>query len=233
MANARSIIEKAARKIHVLGRGQTMAADEVNDALDMLNDMLGSLSADVDYIFNNVRETFSLTGATSYTIGTGGDFNTARPIEITALYLSVGGIDYPLKQIGPAEYADIGFKAIQGVSEAFYYENNTPLARLFFYPVATAGYTVTIYSLKALTEFADLTTDYDLPEGAVDMLVYNLAVRMAPDYEKEASDTVKRIAQQTRGNMAVYNKRHSYPVSEIDVGTSGANGNIFNGWFIR
>lgn len=232
MANARSIIEKAARKIHVLGRGQTLDADQVNAALETLNDMLGTLSMDVDYIFNNVRETFSLNGSQSYTIGSGGDFDTIRPVEIVAAYVSTGGVDYPLRQKNAPEYAGTAFKAITGVPDSFYYENNTPLGRIFLYPVGVGGYSLTLYTLKPLTSFADLTTDYSLPEGAVEMLVYNLAVRLCPDYEKPVPIDIEKMARSTLGNMQVYNKRHNYPTSQLDV-VGGGGGNILGGWYVR
>lgn len=232
MANARSIINKACRKLHVLGRGQTLSADQVSNALETLNDMLGTLSMDSDYIFNNVRESFPLNGATSYTIGSGGDFNTTRPVVINAMFVRIGSTDYTLSQINVPDYADIGFKAIQGIPEAFYYENNTPLSRIFLYPVPVSG-DVHIYSLKALTEFADLTTDYSLPEGAVEMLVYNLAVRLAPEYEMDVPVAVGRMAKQTLENMQVYNKRHNYPTSQLNVTGRGGRGNIFSGWLAR
>ena len=183
MANARSIIEAASRKIQVLGRGQTLSAQEAQNALEALNGLLGMFSAQAGTIVNNVRESFNLNGATSYTIGIGGDFNTDKPVDVTAAFVRIGSTDYTLKQINAAEYAAIGFKAITGIPELFYYENNTPLGRMFLYPVAPS-YQLNIYSLKALTSFADLTTDYDMPEGMFDMLVYNLAVAIAPEYEK-------------------------------------------------
>ena len=233
MANARSIIEAASRKIQVLGRGQTLSAQEAQNALEALNVLLGMFSAQAGTIVNNVRESFNLNGATSYTIGIGGDFNTDKPVDVTAAFVRIGSTDYTLKQINAAEYAAIGFKAITGIPELFYYENNTPLGRIFLYPVAPS-YQLNIYSLKALTSFADLTTDYDMPEGMFDMLVYNLAVAIAPEYEKEAPPTVKQKARETKAAIETYCRRNSYPTSTIDIGGRNTdNGNIFSGWYTR
>lgn len=233
MTNARNIINKACRKIHVLGRGQPLTADEANDALEALNDFLASLSADATTIFNTVRESFSLTGATTYSIGSGGDFNTTAPIVINAIYVRIGSTDYPLSQMNTGEYGDIGFKSISGTPEKYLYETNTPLASITLYPVGVSGYTLIIDSLKALTSFADLTTDYNLPPGMVDLLVYNLAVRLAPDYEKEAGASVKRIAKDSLTNLQVFNKRNNYPTADLDLGSSGSSGNILSGWYAR
>jgi len=230
MANARSIINKACRKIHVLGRGQTLSAEEAFDALETLNDMLGTFSAQGGLIFNNVRETFTLTGAQSYTIGSGGTFSTSSPIVITSMFVTIGSLDYPLKQITAEEYAAKGFKGITGLPDEVYFEDNTPLGRLFFYPVVTSG-TLNIWSRKALTEFADLTTDYDTPRGMEELLWSNLAVRLAPDYETEASRDVKRIARDSMRALEAATKRNNYPKSQIDIASGGSTGNIFSGWY--
>jgi len=233
MVNARSIINQAARKIHVLGRGQTMGADEYQDALECLNTMLDSLSTSISFIFNNTRETFNLNGSQSYSIGAGGDFDTSAPMFIQAAYIRIGSVDYILKQINAEDYAAIGFKSITSIPEVFYYEKNTPLARIFIYPVGTT-YQLTLYSLKAFTDFADLTTDYDFPPGVEEMLVFNLAVALAPEYEKEASPTVKAKAEKTRRNVEAYNKRNNYPTSKIDIATTeNMTGNIYSGWYTR
>lgn len=232
MANARSIINKACRKLHVLGRGQTLSAEEVTTALETLNDMLGTLSMDSGYIFNSEREVFSLTGAASYTIGTGGTFNTTKPVTFEAVFVRIGSTDYPLKQINSPEYADISFKEIQGIPEAFFFENDTPLGRIYLYPVGVTG-SLHIWSQKPLTEFTDLTTDYSLPNGAVEMLLYNLAVRLAPEYELPVPVDVSRMAKKTLENMQVYNKRHNYPVSKLNVTGKEGQGNIYSGWLSR
>lgn len=233
MTNARAIINQAARKIHVLGRGQTMDANEYQDALEILNTMLGSLSTNVGLIFNNTRETFQLTGQASYPIGVGQVFDTVAPIFIQDAYITIGEVDYTLRQMNAEEYSNVAFKNLSGIPDSFYYEKNTPVARIFIYPLCTA-YTLTLYSLKPFTAFANLTTNYDLPPGADDMLVYNLAVRLASEYEKEAAPTVKAIAEKTLRNVEAYNKRNNYPKSMIDIaGDSSALGNILSGWYIR
>lgn len=229
MTTARNIIEKACRKLHVLGRGQTLSAEESASALETLNDMLSSLSAESVYIYNTTHESFSLTGATSYTIGTSGVFNTAAPIEIGSMFVRQGSIDYALRQLNEAEYANISLKSQTGISDCFYYDANTPLGTIYLYPASPAGTTLNIYSKKALTSFSDLTTDYTLPDGFVDMLVYNLAQRLAPDYEKEAGPTVTRLAAQTLQVIMTSNRRNDYPTMEIE-GCGGSAGNVYKGW---
>ena len=87
MVTARKIINSAFRKIHVLGVGSTLSAEEANDALDTLNAMLASWSAEGDLIFTETVEEFPCTEAETYTMGVGGDFDTVAPVSYTHLTL--------------------------------------------------------------------------------------------------------------------------------------------------
>jgi hypothetical protein len=230
MTNARSIIEQAARKIHVLGRGQTLSADEAQEGLTALNNMLSMFSIEGGLVYSITKETFPLTGAQSYTIGSGGDFNTTAPVDIISLYTTLGTTDYRATPLNATEYASIETKSIVGEPNYYFYDNNRPLGRIYLYPVPNSTYTVTIYSYKAITSFSDLTTDYNLPEGVETMLVHNLAVIWAPEYEKEASPTVKSMALQSKIAVLGFNRRNNYPTSRIDGVPTGGNGyNIYTG----
>lgn len=67
------------------------------------------------------------------------------------------------------------------------------------------------------------------------MLVYNLAKRLAPEYEKPVPPEVAMMAPKTISNMQVFNKRNNYPTSYIDIAGSTGNttGNIYSGWYTR
>jgi hypothetical protein len=234
MTNARSIINQAARKISVLGRGQVMPAEEVADALEALNGLLGQFTAETGVLYEDARETFALNGSESYSIGSGGDFDTTKPAVIDAAFVRIGSLDYPLRQIGSGDYAAIGIKSISGIPDSFYYETGEPLGRLFIYPVGVAGYTLQLWSKKALTSFANLTTDYTLPPGFQDMLVYNLAIRLAPEYEKEPSPFLNKMARDTYNAVMGYAKRQDYGTLTIDIADDKADdGNILGGWLTR
>ena len=230
MTNARSIINRAARKIGVLGRGQPLPAEEAESALEELNSFLKTLSADVATIFNDTKESFTLNGSRSYTIGSGGDFDTTMPISIQSMFIrDAGGGDYNLMQLNVEQYADIMQKGNIGRPSAFFYEKGTPLGTIYLYPVGGSGYTLHIWSNKAISSFADLTTDYNLVEGVDDMLVYNLAMRLSPDYEKEPTPFIKEMARNTKLAVEGNVRRNNYPVSSRGV-SERSSGNIYGGW---
>lgn len=232
MANALNIIEQASRKIHVLGRGQTLSAGEAQNALQALNALLGSFSIEGNLVYTQSRETFNLYGASSYTIGSGATFNTTRPTKIMAAYVTSGETDYSLKMISASDYAKIDYKTLTGIPEYFAFDGNYPTSTIFLHPVGDASYTLTLYSYKPITQFADLTTNYDLPEGVERALVYNLAVELAPEYEREPSPSVMRMAITSKRAMASQNQKYNYPTSSLDDAlTFGENYNIYTGDF--
>jgi hypothetical protein len=229
MPNARKIIERAARKIGVLGRGQVMPAEEAQSALDELNGLVETLSAEGAAIFNLAKDTLTSTGAASYSVGSGGDLNISQPMLIENVFVTNGSIDYQLRQISAAEYAGIMQKDITGVPEVFYYDSSVPMGRLYLYPAASATYVINVWSRKPITAFANLTTDYDMLVGAEDMLVYNLAERLCPDYEKPVTPDVAKMAKVTKNAVTTLNRRNNYPTSV--VWPTNGRGNVYNGWY--
>jgi len=233
MATARSIIKSTLRKIHVLGKGAPLDADEANDALETLNDMLSIWSAEGDMIFTESKETFNLTGAVSYTIGSGGTFNTVRPQYISAAFVSQGDTDYSLGSIDNQQYSRISQKDIASIPECYYYDAGYPLATLYLYPKPSSVSTITLYSFKPLTAFTNLDTDFAMPEEYKAALIYNLAIWIAPEYERDASMEIKRIARNSKDAVVSQNKRNENFISMTDVPSRGGQtGSINQGYLV-
>ena len=84
MSNPRSIIKGAFRALGRLGRGRDLTGDEATDGLELLNQLIASWKG--EGLLLPYRTTEQLTYSTSkisYTIGSGGDFNTVRPVQIS------------------------------------------------------------------------------------------------------------------------------------------------------
>lgn len=210
MTTARDIIESATRKIQVLGRGQTLSADDAQNGLDALNQMLDSWSIEGGNVFTETRESFSLTaGKSTYTIGSGADFDTAKPYVITSAFVRSNDDDYYLKLIDSREYAQIVDKDLSNNYPCkLYYDNAYPIANIILWEVPNAANTLHLYSEKPLSNLSSLNTVLSVPKGYERALVYNLAVELAPEYEKEASATVYRIASDSKRALTTYNSRN-------------------------
>lgn len=227
MTTALGIITSAMRKAGVLTKGETPSADEAADGLEMLNDLLASISNDSMTVYARALNNFTLSGGVStYTIGTGATFNTSRPIKIISAYVRSGGVDYPLFIINDEEFATISMKSTSGIPEFLNFTNEFPTATIKLYPVPSTGYEIFILSEKQLTSFA-LSDTVELPAGWRRMLIYNLAIELAPEYGQPASAEVIQIAKDSKAEI-----RTAIMYAKSMEWDSGVNtvGNIYSGW---
>ena len=194
METAREHIRRTLQLIGVVGQGEDVSAAEANDALAALNDMLGTWSI-MGAVFAETREEFALTpGTASYTIGTGGDFDTERPIRIVKAFIDRGNISYPLQVLDQVAYADLSFKDQTGLPCDLYYDAGFPLGNIVLNPVPNSSDTLNIYSEKPLTGPATLDTVLSFPPGYSRGFRFNLAVDVAPEYGIPVSAEVQRGA---------------------------------------
>ena len=118
-------------------------------------------------------------------------------------------------------------KGITGsIPDIYYYDANFPTANIFIYPAAASLDTVTLYSRKPLASFTDLDTVFAMPAQYEAMIDNNLAVWLGPEYEREASPTVQRLAEQTKKTVMVQNNRNEGPISSLSGIPSGGDAKI-------
>lgn len=228
--SALDIITGAAKKIGVVFKSETLDADEANDGLTALNDMLDTWSNDNLTTFAYILENFPLTGAASYSIGMGGAFNTSRPINIVTAVVKIGSIDYDLTPITEEQYQlDIADKSITCPIPAFItYDNGYPLGTIKMYAVPSAGGTLYLQCNKPLATLSSLTAAVDLPPGWKRALIYNLAIELAPEYGLEVPATVQLNAKTSLGAI----KRSTAINNAMPLMTENVRqGNIYIGWY--
>ena len=165
-----------------------------------------------------------VSGTASYTVGTGGTINIARPTEIrnAGLILDTGAtypVEAPIDVLTDDEYAAWPEKTFQSTyAQGVYYDHNwsAGLGRLYPLPIPNVGITqLVIYTPVAIAEFADRTTDYTFPPGYEEALEYNLAVRLATPFGRDIPDFVAMMA---RSSLAVV-KRGNLRLSQVQVDT--------------
>ncbi len=225
---ARSIIKKALNKIGALVKNEDPDADEANDALDSLNAMMASWSNDSLNIYARTWQTFNLvSGTAAYTIGSGGDFNTVRPINILDAYIRIGVIDYGLAIIDDEAYVDIPYKSLVNIPDSLNYDGGFPLGTIRIYPIPSSNYPIFLLTEKAVSNFPTLDTVMSLPDGWERALIYNLALELAPEYKQPPDPSIVKIAGESLGRIktavAKVRTMDAYP---IDLRVR----NIFTGW---
>jgi hypothetical protein len=169
---ASAIIQGAFETIGVLGEGQTLDYAKGADGFRRLNLMIGSWALQPLTIPVIAREVFAITSgkgtpSNPYTIGAGGNLNTARPPtqqSVTGAGLLLNSADpnpveIPLPVITYDMYQANQIKDLSnGQPTQLFYKPTSPLGSIFLYPIPdTTINSLVLYLAKPLTQFTSLT----------------------------------------------------------------------------
>ena len=205
------LITLALKDSGVLGVGQVALAEDMNDALSRLNMMLGQWNRRRWLIYNLLDSYKQATGAQSYTVGPGGDFDVVRPANICAAYVrmnpgangqpSSASVDYALEMIDAREdWNQIKVKGIASFPYYCFYDSGFPLGRVYFWPVAQNIYELHINTMGVISTFTGPAQTINLPPEYFEALLYNLMTRLRVGYRlppDPAIDGLARAALQT------------------------------------
>jgi hypothetical protein len=204
-----SLLSSSLRKIGALSSGETIEPTRQTEALTALQTMLRSWGALSLKVFASVKESKVLTaGKGLYTWGLGGDISTARPNQVLGAYILSGDTSYPVDLITEGGYRNISVKGTSSRPDSLYFYPSFPLATLYLYPVPDAAETLWLDSFKPFTETGSfgLTTDtLVFPSYYEEPILYNLSIRLAPEYGKAVSAEVAAIAKSSLSDLTVRN----------------------------
>jgi len=215
MTTALSLVTDAMQDLGVLKAGGTPSSANQTDCLRKLNSMLSLWSTSSLLVPFRTQVSHTLTGAQSYTIGSGGDINTTRPTFIDSAFVTYLGNDFPVEVLRDrTEYDGIALKTTTGIPRAIYYEPSVPLGTLYVYYVGDSSYTLYLNTRGQLTQFATISTDVDLAPGYDELIYSNLAINIAPMFEVSVS---QELAKKARDSMTMVKRlNRQSPVMEYD-----------------
>lgn len=193
MTTAATLAGDALGLLGVSDPTDAVAAEDATLALRVVNRIVDTSASEALMPVAVAYQSAPLTsGDADITIGLAGDLVISKPTKIeTGAYVRSSGIDYPLRRVMRDEWAAIWDKSVTGIPQVFRYEPTTAvLGTLTFWPVPDSDYTAYLPLKSRLSAFADLTTDYDLPEGWDEYLTTALAIHLAPMYQREAPGSV-------------------------------------------
>jgi hypothetical protein len=191
------IIQEALELIGVAAAGETPAAADVSTADRSLNIMIKGWQAKGINLWRQTEGILTATaGQASFTMGTGGDFTTARPLRITSARLTVSSIDTPLQEISRQEYFDLPNKSASGRPTCYYYDPALTLGKIYLWPTVATGVSATLKFTyqRSIEDFDAAGDDPDFPQEWLECLAYNLAARLAPKFGTTVSPEVAAIA---------------------------------------
>ncbi len=211
----RQLINSVLRKLGVYASGESATSAEVSDALAQINRMLHNWSAQKNGIYTSKLETFSLaSNKQEYTYGSGGDFDSARPIRIFSANLRDNNIDLWVNETTRENWMQIADKDTKGYPKQFLIEPEYPLAKVNFWPVPDNTYTIVFYADKPLAQYTNSANDLDLPPEYEEAIEWSLAMRLAAEYVGETPQTVAMMAERTFKDLK---RLHASPVPQIDT----------------
>jgi hypothetical protein len=184
------LISFALRATGVLGTGQTALAEDYADGLSALNAMIGEWNRERWLIFHLITVEKVSTGAQSYTIGNGGDFDTPRPDRIESAFFrqivssQSNLVDYPLEIIEAREdYNLIALKTLTTWPQYIFYDSGYPIGNVFPWPIPQASTYSIHLSVKAqFSQFTSYIQPINLPPEYIRPLWTNLAIELSMIY---------------------------------------------------
>jgi|SRR6185503_6459291 len=197
------IISFSLKAAGVLGVGQSALAEDNNDAFTALNGMLSIWQRKRWLIWHLTDNVLTSTGAQSYSVGLGGDFNVMRPDRLEAAFFrqfinsTPNQVDYPLDILESREdYNRIVLKTLPSLPRYIFYDAAYPWGYVYPWPVPQAGvYEIHLSLKETLSQFTSLNQSIALPPEYEEALWTNLSIRLAPIYQFTVRPEVLGLAK--------------------------------------
>lgn len=235
MAQILEVITNAHIDIGALSVGETLDPASAAFALTTINDMLDQWSNQNMMVFNIQEIIFALTaGKYVYTLGTGGEINTTRPLRIDSAFVRVATLDYPVSILDINQYQLIGLKTLNGPwPRALYYNSGVPLGTATFWPNPSSG-EMHMFAEQLLTSFATINDTINMPQGYKMAMRWNLAELLMPSFGKTDQIQIAMVRQNAAHGRALIKRTNMQPpqVARFDNSILQSNSNDA-GWIMH
>lgn len=147
MPTARDFINLAMKEAGVLGVGQSLLAEDINDGFTYLRRMLSAWQTKRWLVPNLVDISVQANGLKSNKIGPGQYWNAPRPDKIQSAYMiqlqagSTTPVSFACKLIFSYEdYAKIAVKDLHSFAYTVFYDGAYPYGNVYFWPIPNENY---------------------------------------------------------------------------------------------
>lgn len=230
MATVNSILTRSLRLLQVLEAGETASAEEAQDALEVLNNLIDSWANESLMLFARTEHSIPyVQNQIEYTIGTGGDFNVTRPVSngIMNAFTRTEDSDWKMTEVNNDQYQEIVVKSVESSYPVYYYYRPSfPLGKITVWPAPQGNLTFFINVKSQFTAFANVSAVVALPPGYVRALEYNLAIEIGPEYVKSTNAAnyakIEQLAMQSKEYIKNTNDKN-IPELQSDAAHLGDN----------
>jgi hypothetical protein len=228
---ALQLIEDALGLTNAVGVDQTLTAEEVATGLRAFNDLLEIFSTRNLAVYGSANQSFNtVIGQSVYTIGTGGDWNTARPSAST---IRLRGLERDLVSGRLDDAGRIQRDPLQGADadfpDALPLRERLSARKVTLFPVPSAVTPVTFSLNRLLTSVASAAASISFPPGYAMVFTYKLAIMLAPRFGKKVANypEVVQIANDSFADICRANKTTRLLSYGADFGQNGGYGSSY------
>jgi hypothetical protein len=195
------LITLALKTANVLGVGQTASAEDMNDSFNLLNMLMAQLQRRRYMIYQLITTAYQATGALSYTVGPGGNFNIPRPSKLESAFFRQNvqtplPVDYPLEILRSTEdYNRISIKNLNAFPRYAFYDMAYPVGNLFVWPVPNDMYEIHITTMQQLQQFQTINDTLAMPPEYSAALMWNLTLELLALYGLPMNPVVQGKAE--------------------------------------
>ena len=212
---AQDLIQDAWVDAGIQAIGESMEAIIAQDGLRRLNKLIAAWSANNTLKPFPTFDTFFVT-ANPFPV-------PVRPMGYPAAWVTINGIDIPMRPISAEEWGNIPAKTLAGIPRVYWWDELSPNSNLYFYMVPTSGYSIRMERWDRLSQIASLTSIIGLPPEYIEALEYDLALRFCAGNSITPSPALLGLADESKAALRAYNVKA--PLMTTDVrGVSARRG---------
>jgi hypothetical protein len=194
---ASDLVTSSLRLIGAIASGETPSSDESADGFTALQQLLAGWSANELVVFATRTAAITLANATqSYAIP------GARPQKILSADVVTGGLTFPVKVVGPDEWAaTVDRNAISNLTKKCYCDYAFPTPAVLVTPIPAAAGTLNLYCMVDLLVLTTQGDTFSMPEPYARAVRYNLACDLAAEYGRPVPPDIAAIAATAKAEI--------------------------------
>jgi hypothetical protein len=235
---AQSLITAAMQEIGALSPGEQASNEDAAWVLQKLQRLIDRYNAQEAMVYSVDFQVFTLNaGANPVTIGPGATFDVAqRPVSIESASLIMNNgspttnqVEILLNMRDDMWWAQQTIKGLTSTLPTdLYYSANWPNGNLYFWPAPTATNQVRLEMRLVLGQITSYAARFSMPPAYWDLVINELAVQIAPSFEKPVSPDLR--GNYMRALKAVQVNNISSPRMGSDAPTQSSTSNSRPHW---
>lgn len=235
MTSWNTLIGLCLRDSGVAPAGLSPSAQMQADTILRLQMMLDEWASNRLYVYHLVDLAFVCTGAQSYTVGPGGNFNVPRLPKIEDAFLrqvvpaQPAQVDFPLTILQAREdYDRIRLKNLKASpSSAIFFDSGYPMGLAYPVPIPSSSYELHLIVRAQLDQVGEPTAEINLPSMYNRAIYSNLCVALCAAHRREVHPAMARLATTTMKSVKRANTQ--IPTAQMPRGlVRGPSYNIFS-----